>query len=537
MKKIININLGGLPYIIDEDAYEELNKYLSSIRRHFASSEGCEEILYDIELRLSELFQEQLKAKQIITISELNAAIAILGTPEEFGAHVDDEAFDTSGTSSANSSSKSTHKTGSGAYSKTGKKLFRDEEDKVIGGVCSGIAAYFGVHDPLWVRLAFAAGLFAGGVAVPFYILLLVIVPKAKTAADRLAMRGEPINLENIAKTVEDEINDLADSFSKLKDKKKSGKTNDYGAMSQSFASSMSSTVTSGFYGIFRLVGDIIIGAYTLLIKILKPFISIITFLLICVGLILITSSLFVFFKVAPFLSVVGSASVFGNYAGTLASLMLVLVPLASIILWFSKWFFPKQMNGVGKWLGLTWVVAFVTFLSFGLNFATQFGQEYTANEYINLSNKVASKNITLDFAPKPLSNNSNIHLGGMLLNTENNVASAYLKVTNPVNIQSVESDQPFRIREEIFARGSDETQARANGDMMKNQLRIDKNTLTFPTYFAFNKDVKFRGQYLSYIIELPKGYAISVASDKRDNVYYSSALSEETINDMVVIQ
>ena len=141
MNKILHINLGGYPFTIDEDAYQHLSNYLATIHRHFRSSEGYEEITSDIEGRMAELFQEQLNARSIVTIKDVEAAISIMGTPEEFGADPIDEAP----SASSQSSSKF----------KTGKRLFRNPEDQAVAGVCSGIAAYFGIEDPIWIRLAF----------------------------------------------------------------------------------------------------------------------------------------------------------------------------------------------------------------------------------------------------------------------------------------------------------------------------------------------------------------------------------------------
>ncbi|MBK8701039.1 MAG: PspC domain-containing protein [Saprospiraceae bacterium] len=201
MNKIININLGGMPFVIDDDAYEYMSGYLNSIRNHFAFSESREEIMYDIEMRMSELFQERLKSKQIITITELEAVIRIMGRPEEFGGEpMEDAATDF----------RERRTSGDYKYIKTGKRLFRDPENKVIGGVCSGIATYLGIEDPIWVRLVFGIGLFAGGAGLLLYMFLMIAVPKAVTSSDKLAMKGEPINIDNIARKVEEEIDTIS---------------------------------------------------------------------------------------------------------------------------------------------------------------------------------------------------------------------------------------------------------------------------------------------------------------------------------------
>ena len=201
MNKIFNINLGGYPFVIDDDAYQKLDKYLNTIRKHFRKSEGCDEIVGDIEARIAELFNEHAKGQPIVGMRDVEGVIQIMGTPAEFGAEADELIED--------EPKKSRSKTKSGAKYTTGKRLYRDADDKVIGGVCSGMAAYFGFEDPLLFRLLFAV-LFFSGVGLLLYILLWIIVPKAKTSSDKLSMKGEPVNVNNIAKQVEEELNNLS---------------------------------------------------------------------------------------------------------------------------------------------------------------------------------------------------------------------------------------------------------------------------------------------------------------------------------------
>jgi phage shock protein PspC (stress-responsive transcriptional regulator) len=199
MNKTFNINLGGYPFSIDEDAFVYIQNYLKTIERHFSTSEGCEEILYDIEVRMAELFQEHLKGRVIITMKELDEVIRIMGKPEDFGAEPMEDYHYT-----GRSKTESGHN-----HIKTGKRLFRDPDDKKLGGVCSGIAAYFGVEDPLWIRLIFAASVFLGGFGLVTYIILWVLVPQAVSSSDKLSMRGEPATIENIARMVEKEVSEL----------------------------------------------------------------------------------------------------------------------------------------------------------------------------------------------------------------------------------------------------------------------------------------------------------------------------------------
>ena len=132
MKKTLTVNLGGTVYHIDEDAYKLLDTYLSNLRIHFCREEGAEEIVHDMELRISELFTDRLRdGKQVITIEDVEEIIAQMGKPEDLG----DEA-DGGGETSKDGST----------YSQTAKgprRLFRDSDNKVLGGVASGLAAYF----------------------------------------------------------------------------------------------------------------------------------------------------------------------------------------------------------------------------------------------------------------------------------------------------------------------------------------------------------------------------------------------------------
>lgn len=203
MNKVFNINLGGYPFTIDEDAFDHLTLYLQAIKKHFRNTEGREEILNDIETRMAELLQERLSARQIVSIRDVREVITVMGTPEEFGAEPMQET--------------ATGSDGRGKY-QTGKRLFRNTDDEVVGGVCSGIAAYFGIQDAVWVRLFFVIFTLSGGFGVPLYFILWIILPKAETASDRLSMRGEPINFTTIGNIIQQEFSKFSKEMSKLGD-------------------------------------------------------------------------------------------------------------------------------------------------------------------------------------------------------------------------------------------------------------------------------------------------------------------------------
>jgi phage shock protein PspC (stress-responsive transcriptional regulator) len=173
MKKIININLSGRVIPIEDSAYEKLQAYIESLRRYFANEEGRDEIINDIESRIAELMSEKIrKGSDSITDADVNEVIASMGTVEDFEAAENETAPATASTSSQQNNQQN--------YSYTEKKprgrLYRDTNDKFIGGVCSGIANYLNV-DPAVVRLLFAIIGFGTGIGFLAYIILWIVLP------------------------------------------------------------------------------------------------------------------------------------------------------------------------------------------------------------------------------------------------------------------------------------------------------------------------------------------------------------------------
>jgi len=191
MKKTLTVNLGGTVFHIDEDAYLLLDKYLSNLRIHFRKEEGAEEIMGDFETRISELLNERIRlGYEVITIAQVEDVIKRMGKPEEiFGDEPRPE------------EAKEEYKVKIETSSK--RRFFRNPDDRIIGGVVGGFAAYMD-WDPTAVRLVFLLLTFflLGPLSVILYIILWLIVPVANTAAEKLQMRGESVTIENIGKTV-----------------------------------------------------------------------------------------------------------------------------------------------------------------------------------------------------------------------------------------------------------------------------------------------------------------------------------------------
>ncbi len=198
MKKTIQINIGGRHFHIDEDAFQKLNHYLESLKAHFsAEGETGKEIMEDIEQRIAELLEKKITtANQSVTIDDVNEAILVLGKVEDFDYR--DSARDTREQVTFER--------------RNSRRFFRDEEHNYVGGVASGLAAYFDI-DPIWIRLIFIALTFLDGLGLLIYIILWIVVPCARTTTEKLQMRGMPVTLSTIRESVNEEYHKVKDNI------------------------------------------------------------------------------------------------------------------------------------------------------------------------------------------------------------------------------------------------------------------------------------------------------------------------------------
>jgi phage shock protein PspC (stress-responsive transcriptional regulator) len=191
MKETIKINLNGQLFDLDNDAYERLKNYLESLKSKFgASPDEAKEILEDIESRIAEILQEKLfEAKQVITLADINEIISLLGTAEDIEEPESEE----------ESNARSTK-----AQYKSSKRFYRDPQNRVFGGVCSGLSAYFNV-DPIWIRLLFVFLFFANLAGLIIYVVLWIVIPPAHSTGQRLEMQGKKVTINDIEDSVKKE--------------------------------------------------------------------------------------------------------------------------------------------------------------------------------------------------------------------------------------------------------------------------------------------------------------------------------------------
>ena len=469
MNKVLNINLGGMPVTIDEEAYRILENYLQALHNHFKQSEGYEEIMHDIENRMGELMSEGMNKRVIAGIQDVKNAISVMGKPEDFGA---ESITDTSGrTTSSSGERKSTASTSTAIGFNPGKRLMRDLDNKVVSGVCAGLAAYFGIQDAIWIRLLFVALLFLGGSSFLVYFILMLIMPKAKTAADKLAMHGEPIDVNSIAGKVSESIESLNNPDSRTR------------------FTSAASTAVSGIMNIVVAV----IKFFTV------TFGGIILFALFAVWIGVSIGLVYSF----PFLSYITNDNWQINLA-TINTFFLVAVPIISLILFFRRLFYKsKTTEGVHIGLWTLFAVNFFCLLSVAGNVSREFSSEINTTQNIALpqSNLIKIATNTNGYSGIDLPIN-NIHL----LNNELDI-DANLTIKKSTNGQ-------FLLEKKVYSNGGSNEEARRFMNQVVYEVRMNGDSIIIPKYFELPKGAKWRNQQVEMTLYVPVGKSILLNSN-----------------------
>lgn len=185
MKRILNVAIGGRSFIMDEDACDKLRDYLETFKDKARMGYYTDEVMDELEMRIAEIFTECLRnsRQDVVDMALVEKIIAQLGMPDgsEGGP---DEGY-------------TVHDRGEKREPWAGKRLFRDPDSRIIGGVCSGLAAYFDI-DTLLVRVLAVFLLLCGSSGFWIYVILWIAMPVARTATDKCMMRGLPLTIANL---------------------------------------------------------------------------------------------------------------------------------------------------------------------------------------------------------------------------------------------------------------------------------------------------------------------------------------------------
>lgn len=495
MKKTTTIHLSGVLFNIEEEAYEKLSQYLKSIENHFSENPGKKEILEDIENRIAELFSEKLNLtkKQVITLDDVNEIISILGHAEQFDDHKEQETYTSTGSAK--------------------KRFYRNPDDKVLGGVCGGIAAYFDI-DPLWIRLAWAILFFVFGTGILFYILLWIIIPEAKTSSQKLEMRGEKINISNISKGISDDLNRLGKSASK------------------EFSNVSSNKLVTFIQNIFQYLLNFIESTGKVILKFFALFFifvfAFILFLLLAMmfsdsyvsiySTHFTTSSMLSDFFVSPFVSFLFLLSLF----------FLIGVPLIVLISSLIKFIFNIKRKI--KYMGITalilwiigWLLLFYSATHSIKNFSEKAFHTTQFTQYI-LPNKTIYIKMMEDDEYKDEDGLKIRVANKFLFSSNQNDAS----IGFPSVIIKKSKDDSLRIKIIQSALAGNKTDAKQLSKNINYEFNINDSIIQLANKYNIPKEDKFHFQRVKIIIEIPQNRTIYLSK----NLEYYLSEAENNID------
>lgn len=356
MNKTIIININGIVFHIEEDAYEILKNYMTDVKRHFSTSADSLEITTDIENRIAEMFAEILanENKQVIVEQDVQSVITQMGTVADF-ENADQES--------------ERDQNRFGPY-KSNRRLFRDPDDYLVAGVCAGIASYFDAN-PVWIRLAFALVTAFAGTGILIYIILWIVIPKPASRADRMAMRGEQPNLQGFKRNFEEEMRAMRQNL------------NNFGNEARPFVYK-----ARDFAGdFFHHLGSFLSGAGKLLVKLAGIFILLACFAG-CVAL-LVGAVAFIGFRSGhptdffPFM-VVENQHADNVY---ICVFLTIFIPLLSIILLTLKGIF--NVGNIGRSTGtvflVVWLCSVGMLVFYAVKISSGFRESASFTQTVNL--------------------------------------------------------------------------------------------------------------------------------------------------------
>ena len=482
MKKTFTINISGSIFHIEEDAYEVLQKYLINLKNHFGSSDEGKEIISDIEARIAEIFSEKTPdEKKVITLEWVNEVVSIMGTPEDF---VEEEGGEEPASSSE---------------AKRKRRLYRDPDHRVFGGVCGGLGAYFNM-DPVILRIIFAVLFFVTtGAAFLAYIILWIAVPKAMTTAQRLEMRGQEATVKNIEKSIREEVVEVKENYKKFKesDTYSKGKKSMEGA---------GEVVYSGFKLILRIV-VIIIGV----LLIISGFFGLLG---------LISSTIIGHSFVdgwpmiwSPDIHAPGFLTHFvepGTVTfGLIAIGLLAGIPMLALLFVGTKLVFRYKTNNavIGLTMVGVWLIALVALITVSAS---------EAGNYKNRSSVTNSETISCDSCQTlylALGEDKYDDYAEFDWDIENfkvvSVDGKELLLGKPkLDIEKSVSGN-FLIQVKKTSRGRNRDSARKATEDMLYQFELKDSTLLLDPYFIIKEGAKWRAQEMEITVKVPEGKAV----------------------------
>lgn len=492
MNKTLSVNIGGIVFHIEELAYDRLSKYLESIKGYFTASDGRDEIIQDIEGRIAEMFQERMtNGKQVILDADVDHVMNVMGKPEQFAGSTEEDSIG-SGQQQTTSSDRK-------AY----RRLYRDNDDRVIGGVCSGISHYLGI-DPVYLRLIFGIAFFVFGSGILIYILLMLVMPKAITTAEKLEMKGEPVNISNISKSVSSEFTGNSDN---------------------------------GFTRFFDALGQLIVGGFRLLGKIIAAF-------FIVIGVIILIAFALTFLAIigvggitVPFFITDLFMSPWQQTFAMLGAFLVLGIPLIMLIYKAIKVLFNIRIeNKFINWTALAlWIVGVV--LSFIL--VSSIGREFRSRETQRIDLPViqpVGDTLFIDLLNEPGYDSDAFYIDNHRIDGPWDITSDPDSIRiDEVSLDIVRSNSPnFELVQVNTSRGRDRRDAIENARQIEYTIEQTSSKLKFNETFILPKGAKYRGQDIKLILKVPQGKSVFMSPDMGEIIYDIKNVTNTYDGDMV---
>lgn len=602
MKKVININFQGRVIPIEDSAYDLLQQYIASLRTYFANEEGRDEIINDIESRICELFGEQLKkGASCITDENVIAIMDSMGRPADFEAAEDkddDETF------TANA------KTGPGANTQTGNsqtysgyqknRMYRNEEDKILGGVASGVANYLKI-DPAVLRILFAITAFAGGTglliyvvlwialpsrslvtsirkrlyrdpedkvfggvcgglaqyfdinnvipriifALPFifglittlgrsfffegpviiggfggsafiiaYIILWIVLPEAITASEKLEMRGEKVDLNSIRDTIMEDMQGFRGRADKIRADVQASATKVVGEAKEAwqqrgrpFVNEATGSIRRNGSGIGHAIGVIIKAFFMIIVGSIALGLFVALIFLMSNGIGVLPLKNFVLNGFAQ------------NALGWGALLLFFGTPILAILIWFIRKLMKvkKRNNYIAYTFSFLWTIGLVCLIVLVALLSRDFKSQVGMNADFELAQPASGK-LTVRLTGSNVERFDEWYNTDGVLSIDND--SLYL---NTVRVNVIKSkDSLYHLHLVKFSNGSSRAAAQSRAEKISFPIEQEDSIIYLPESFAIDMKSKWRTQRVMVVIEVPVGKRINLSSDLNDYDWFN---------------
>lgn len=503
MNKTVTININGLIFNIDDEAYGRLKNYLETIKGYFKNAEGGDDIMTDIEARIAEMFEERISnRKEVISQADVDHIIKIMGQPEDY---IDDEMRqENSGNASGASFTESEEFFSEEAGT---KRFFRDPDGKMLGGVCSGIGYYFGI-DPIIARAAFLIAFIFGSFGFWAYIVLWAITPKALTRADKLRMKGKKVTIDSIRKSVEHEAEDLKKKWKNL-GSEEGGKWN----------SESTSKLQSAISSFFAFLGNIL----QLLLKSVGKLIGLGFFLFGAFWLFIFITTVFGLYSFDG--SIFVNQSINGFTFNEISTLLLqgdslkyyiifgilcfIGIPLAALTYSGLRLLigFNRSHKGIGIGLVILWSIGLITLVLSTASVAKEFKQKESINQQISLPPTLADTlfiDVNTELLPV-FEDPSTSKDDNYLLKRDD----THLFIAN-VNLNIVEnSSDSIVVTITQKSRGASYKDAKMKAENIEYHYSINGSKLTFDPFYKIAFEDEFRMQEVYVQIAIPTGKSV----------------------------